>query len=143
MSSPRTPRPSDPVARIMATSVATIDAAASWAQALSELVSNQIGAVLLTDDHDRVGLVSERDLLAALVDGMPDLDSRQIGEIATFDLIWASPDDSICDAGAVMVDAEIRHLPVGDGREVLGIVSARDVLAVLVAARRDALAAAV
>ena len=143
MSGPRTPQPSDPVARIMATSVATIDAAASWAQALSDLVGNQIGAVLLVDDNDRTGLVSERDLITALADGEADLDSRQIGEIATFDLIWASPDDSIGDAGAVMVDAEIRHLPVGDGHEVIGIVSARDVLAVLVAAQRADLAAAV
>jgi CBS domain-containing protein len=143
MTSPRTPQSSDPVARIMATSVATIDAAASWAQALSELVGNQIGAVLLVDDNDRIGLVSERDLITALADGAADLDSRQIGEIATFDLIWASPDDSIGAAGAVMVDAEIRHLPVGDGHEVIGIVSARDVLAVLVAAQRADLAPAV
>lgn len=143
MSGPRTPQPSDPVARIMATSVAFINAAASWAQALSELVGNQIGAVLLVDDNNRIGLVSERDLITALADGAADLDSRQVGEIATFDLIWASPDDSIGDAGAVMVDAEIRHLPVGDGHEVIGIVSARDVLAVLVAAQRADLAAAV
>ena len=143
MSGPRTPQPSDPVARIMATSVATIDAAASWAQALSDLVGNQIGAVLLVDDNNRIGLVSERDLITALADGEADLDSRQVGEIATFDLIWASPDDSIGDAGAVMVDAEIRHLPVGDGHEAIGIVSARDVLAVLVAAQRADLAAAV
>ncbi|HEY7814281.1 MAG TPA: CBS domain-containing protein [Nakamurella sp.] len=143
MTSPRTPQSSDPVARIMATSVATIDAAASWAQALSELVGNQIGAVLLVDDNDRIGLVSERDLITALADGAADLDSRQIGEIATFDLIWASPDDSIGAAGAAMVDAEIRHLPVGDGHEVIGIVSARDVLAVLVAAQRADLATAV
>ena len=143
MSGPRTPQPSDPVARIMATSVAFINAAASWAQALSELVGNRIGAVLLVDDNNRIGLVSERDLITALADGEADLDSRQIGEIATFDLIWASPDDSIGDAGAVMVDAEIRHLPVGDGHEVIGIVSARDVLAVLVAAQRADLAAAV
>lgn len=143
MSGPRTPQPSDPVARIMATSVAFINAAASWAQALSELVGNRIGAVLLVDDNNRIGLVSERDLITALADGEADLDSRQVGEIATFDLIWASPDDSIGDAGAVMVDAEIRHLPVGHGHEVIGIVSARDVLAVLVAAQRADLAAAV
>ena len=143
MSGPRTPQPSDPVARIMATSIAFINAAASWAQALSELVGNRIGAVLLVDDNNRIGLVSERDLITALADGEADLDSRQVGEIATFDLIWASPDDSIGDAGAVMVDAEIRHLPVGDGHEVIGIVSARDVLAVLVAAQRADLAAAV
>ncbi len=42
----------------------------------------------------------------------------------------------------MMVDAEIRHLPVGDGHEVLGIVSARDVLEVLVAAQRAPLAGA-
>ena len=142
MTSPRTAQPAEPVARIMASSVATIDASASWADALSELAGNGIGAVLLVDDNERVGLVSERDLIMALADGTPDLTSRQIGEIATFDLIWADPDDTIAQAGAVMTDAEIRHLPVGDGREVLGIVSARDVLAVLVAAHREALAGA-
>lgn len=142
MTSPRTAQPSEPVARIMATSVATIDASASWADALSELVANGIGAVLLVDDNERVGLVSERDLIDALADGATDLTSRQIGEIATFDLIWAGPDDTITSAGAVMVDAQIRHLPVGDGRDVLGIVSARDVLAVLVTAHRSALAGA-
>ena len=142
MTSPRTAQPSEPVARIMATSVATIDASASWADALSELAANGIGAVLLVDDNERVGLVSERDLVVALADRATDLDSRQIGEIATFDLIWADPDDTIGQAGAVMVDAEIRHLPVGDGREVLGIVSARDVLGALVAADRGAPAGA-
>lgn len=142
MTSPRAPQPADPVARIMATSVATIDASATWAEALSELAANGIGAVLLVDDNERVGLVSERDLVVALADGAPDLDSRQIGEIATFDLIWADPDDTIADTGAVMTEAEVRHLPVGDGRAVLGIVSARDVLAVLVAAHRQALAGA-
>ncbi|WP_420124345.1 cyclic nucleotide-binding/CBS domain-containing protein [Nakamurella sp.] len=141
MSSPRTVQPTEPVARIMTTSVATIDAAASWADALSELVANGIGAVLLVDDNDRVGLVSERDLINALAEGGPDPDERQIGEIATFDLIWADPDDTIGHAGAVMVDAEIRHLPVGDGQDVVGIVSARDVLAVLVDAHRLASAA--
>ncbi len=142
MTRPRIAQPSEPVARIMATSVASIDAAASWADAVSELVANGIGAVLLVDDNERVGLVSERDLIAALADGPTDLGSRQIGEIATFDLIWADPDDTIRHAGAVMVDAEIRHLPVGDGSEVLGILSARDVLGVLVAHHRDAPAGA-
>jgi len=141
MSSPRTVQPTEPVARIMTTSVATIDAAASWADALSELVANGIGAVLLVDDNDRVGLVSERDLINALAEGNRDPDDRQIGEIATFDLIWAHPEDTIGQAGAVMVDAEIRHLPVGDGQDVVGIVSARDVLAVLVNAHRLAPAA--
>lgn len=142
MTSPRTAQPSEPVARIMATSVATIDASATWADAVSELAANGIGAVLLVDDNERVGLVSERDLIDALADGTTDLTARQIGEIATFDLIWANPDDTIAQAAVAMMDAEIRHLPVGDGRGVLGIVSVRDVLAVLVADYREALAAA-
>jgi CBS domain-containing protein len=132
MSGPRTVQPSDHVAGIMTTSVATIDAAASWAQALSELVGNQIGAILLVDDNDRIGLVSERDLVVALADADVDLDARQIGEIATFDLIWAAPTDSIREVGVRMLDAEIRHMPVGNGHEVVGMVSARDVLRVLV-----------
>lgn len=134
MTGPRTVQPSDPVLEIMATSVATIDAAASWADALAELVGNRIGAVVLVDDNDRIGLVSERDLIVALADVAVDPGSRQVGEIATFDLVWASPDDSISTVGARMLDAEVRHLPIGDGREVVGMVSARDVLEVLVAA---------
>ncbi len=142
MTGPRTVQPSDPIARIMSTSVATIDAAASWSDALAELVANHIGAVLLVDDNDRIGLVSERDLIVALADGIDgdgDLDSRQIGEIATFDLIWAAPGDPIAHVGERMLEAEVRHLPVGDAGEVVGMVSARDVLAVLVAAQRAAL----
>lgn len=140
MTGPRTVQPSDPIARIMATSVATIDAAASWADALAELAANRIGAVLLVGDNDRVGLVSERDLILALAEGDADLDARQIGEIATFDLIWAAPDEPIALVGQRMLEAEVRHVPVGDGAEVVGMVSARDVLAVLVAAQRASLA---
>ncbi len=136
MTVPRTMRPSDPVGEIMTTSVATIDAAASWADALSELAGNRIGAVILVDDNECVGLVSERDLIVALADSDVDPEDRQVGDIATFDLIWATPDDSIWEVGARMIDAEIRHMPVGDGREVLGIVSARDVLAALVGTHR-------
>jgi CBS domain-containing protein len=142
MTSPRTAQPTDPVTRIMTTSVATIDAGASWAQALAELVGNQIGAVVLIDDNERIGLVSERDLIDALAQGEVDLQTRQVEEIATFDLIWAPADTSIAQAGSMMVDAEIRHLPVGDGHEVLGMISARDVLEVLVAAQRASLAGA-
>ena len=133
MTGPRTVQPSDPVLGIMATSVATIDAAASWADALAELVGNHIGAVVLVDDNDRIGLVSERDLIVALADSTVDPESRQIGEIATFDLVWAAPGDSIRHVGERMLDAEVRHLPIGDGREVVGMVSARDVLKVLIA----------
>jgi CBS domain-containing protein len=109
---------------------------------LAELVGNQIGAVVLIDDNERIGLVSERDLIDALAQGEVDLQTRQVEEIATFDLIWAPADTSIAQAGSMMVDAEIRHLPVGDGHEVLGMISARDVLEVLVAAQRASLAGA-
>ena len=79
MTSPRTAQPTDPVTRIMTTSVATIDAGASWAQALAELVGNQIGAVVLIDDNERIGLVSERDLIYALAQGEVDAAAARKG----------------------------------------------------------------
>ena len=47
------------------------------------------------------------------------------------DLVWARPDDPIRTVAELMIDAGVRHLPVGDGRHAAGIVSLRDVVAVL------------
>lgn len=77
------------------------------------------------------GIVSERDLVHAIADGK-SLDRTRVMDLMTGDMATARPDEPILEAAKTMLDFEIRHLPVVDGDEVVGVVSARDLLAALV-----------
>lgn len=122
-------RVADPVRSIMNCPVASLDPGATVREAAEELLRNDIGALLVTDGA-RTGLISERDLVS-LVSAPGDITSAQIGDVLTWDLVWATPDDSIAQIAALMIEANVRHIPVGDGRTAVGIVSMRDVFAVL------------
>jgi CBS domain-containing protein len=78
------------------------------------------------------GLISERDLITILASG-GDLDTHQAADVMTADLVAAQPGDSIASVGRLMLDAKVRHVVIRDGDSVVGLVSIRDVLAVLLA----------
>jgi CBS domain-containing protein len=125
-------RPVDPVRMIMSTPVATVDSGTSVLDAATELVADETGAVLITG-AGALGLLSERDILTLVGTGA-DLAATQVVDVMTEDLVWARPDDTVAVVAERMLEAKVRHLPVGDGRHVVGIVSLRDIVAVLVAA---------
>jgi CBS domain-containing protein len=126
------PGPSDPVRLLMSAPVATVDVGASVRDAAEELAADEVGVVLVTGQGP-VGLLSERDVLTLVATGA-DLDATQVADVMSTDLVWARPDDPIRTVSELMIDAGLRHLPVGDGRQAVGVVSLRDVVSVLVAA---------
>ena len=128
-------RTTDPVRLIMSSPVATLDVGATMQEASEEMVRNDIGVVLVSDGA-RTGLISERDVVAVL-GALGGSATTQIGQIATWDLVWAAPEDSIAVVAALMLEANVRHIPIGDRHgEAIGIVSIRDVLTVFAADRR-------
>lgn len=124
-------RPTDPVRKIMSTTLAVVDAGDSLQSVAQELIADEIGAVLVNINHGPVGLISERDLVAALADG--DIENAQAADVMTGDLVAGAPGDSIAAVGRMMLDGGVRHVLVRDGDAVTGLVSIRDVLAVLLA----------
>jgi CBS domain-containing protein len=128
-------RPTDPVRLIMSSPVATLDVGTTLQEAAEEMVRNDIGAVLVSDGA-RTGLISERDVVSVL-GALGGAASTQIDQTATWDLLWAAPEDSIAVVGELMLEANVRHVPIGNRHsDAIGIVSIRDVLAVLVANRQ-------
>jgi CBS domain-containing protein len=123
-------RPSDPVRMIMSTPVATVDPGSTLLDVAGELLADEVGAVLVSSGPGPVGLLSERDLITVAATG-DDLAVVQAGQAMTADLTWAAPEASIREVGVLMLEAGVRHVPVGDDRRAVGVVSARDVLAVL------------
>ncbi|MHA6794221.1 CBS domain-containing protein [Pseudonocardia bannensis] len=124
--------PSDPVRLIMNSTVATVDVGCSMLEVVAELVADEIGAVLVTGEHGPLGVLSERDVVTALTTAR-DLAEVQAEDVMSTEVVWADPADSVRAVGILMRDAGVRHIPVGNDREVLGVVAMRDVLSVLLA----------
>lgn len=122
--------PSDPVRRIMTPGVATAQTGDSLLVVAQELAAGNIGAVVVDSPGTQAGVISERDIVAVVANG-GDLGAIQAGEIMTGDLIGATPQDSIESVGRLMLDAGVRHIPIRDNGDIIGLVSMRDLLWVL------------
>ena len=122
--------PYDPVSRVMSWPVATIDCEATLEEAAEALAGDNIGVLLVLRDGGLAGLVSERDVVAHVAAGS-DLTHLLVGEAMAGELVTTPPDAPISAAARAMVNADVRHLPVLDGKLIAGVVSIRDLVAVL------------
>ena len=131
-----TPRPDRPVATIMSWPVATIDHDATLEEAAEALAADNIGALLVTRDDAMVGIISERDVITHLAAGT-HLTRLRVGEAMAGDVVTVAPGTTILAAARTMVEADVRHLPVLDGRLIAGLVSVRDLLEILATSVAD------
>jgi CBS domain-containing protein len=95
-----------------------------------------VGAVVVAQRGGDAGIVSERDIVAAIAAGAA-LDQLSAGDVATRDLISADPGDRIIDVAQRLIDEGVRHVALVDRDEVVGVLSIRDLFGVLVDELRD------
>lgn len=84
-------------------------------------------AIVLDPEQPGPGLLTERDLLAAIGRGL-DPDSEPVRDHLTSELVFAAPDWSLERAACEMVRGGFRHLVVVEGGELVGVLSMRDVV---------------
>jgi CBS domain-containing protein len=116
--------------------VATIGAGRTVHEAVRELNSHRIGALVVTGDDGSVqGIVSERDVLRMAAetwddagDRIPRLRDRPVVGIMTREVICAVPDDELDYAMGIMTQNRIRHLPIVEEGRLIGIISIGDVV---------------
>jgi CBS domain-containing protein len=119
------------VSTIMSWPVATVDHETSLQEAVEALAAEDVGIVLVLGKGSLVGVVSERDVVAHVAAGT-DLTHLTVGEVMATDVVVTSMTASVLDAARAMTEADVRHLPVMEGELLAGVVSARDVLPLLV-----------
>ena len=108
--------------------VLRIDAGASVFEAVKRMVEANVGSLLVAEGGKITGIVTERDYLRRVaLEGRSDKDTA-VREIISSPLIVTTPQTTIDECMAVMTDRRIRHLPVVDGGEVVGVVSIGDVV---------------
>ncbi|MGA0932111.1 MAG: CBS domain-containing protein [Candidatus Nanopelagicales bacterium] len=140
------------ISQILATkSTGTITIApdANVTELLRLLAEHRIGAVIVSADGTHIdGIVSERDVVRAMA-ADPDAGTtggvrpKPVSAIMTAEVRTLGPEDTVDDAMQVMTSSRIRHLPVVDGDELVGIVSIGDVVKARLAALEDERAALV
>lgn len=102
---------------------------ATVADAVETMAQHQIGSILVLENARRlVGIFTERDLLQRVIARKWDPSRTRISDVMTKDVIVVAADTPREEALRIMETHHIRHLPVSDGRHLLGIISLRDVL---------------
>ena len=108
--------------------VLSIAPEATVLEALEVMAKYNIGALLVMTEGEIKGIVSERDCVRKVdVTGRNAKDTR-ISDIMTKDVITVDASQPLEDCMGLMIEKNIRHLPVCEGKELLGVLSVRDVL---------------
>lgn len=99
---------------------------ATVSEAVAVMNDHQIGSVLVIEDGYPIGIFSERDVLVRVVSPCRDPRKTIVREVMTHRLHVASADDLLLDVMRLMTEKRCRHVPVLDGRELVGMVSIGD-----------------
>ena|SRR5205823_6944333 len=91
------------------------------------LVERDIGPLPVVEDDVLVGIVTDRDLVVRVLADDRDPASTTVGEIASTDVITIGPDDDLDAAEQLLVEHQIRRLPVVEEGRLVGILARADI----------------
>ena len=105
---------------------------ASVFEALKVMADQNLGALLVISGDRVEGILSERDCARRLdLHGRTARDTK-VRDIMTSKVLYAQAGQTIEECVAIMIDKNIRHLPVFEDDELIGIVSSRDALKAMI-----------
>ncbi len=97
-------------------------------EAMRLMADKNTGAVLIMDGGKIAGILSERDCVRKVELAGKSAKNTKVSEIMTSKVLYMEASQSIEECMAVMIDKNIRHLPVYENGTLLGVISVRDVL---------------
>ena len=121
----------DPVSKILdekSGELLKIDGGASVIDAVRRMVGANVGSLLVTEDDEIVGIVTERDYLRRVALEDRDENEAAVREIMSGPLVVVGLETTIEECMALMTERRIRHLPAVDEEKVVGLVSIGDLV---------------
>jgi CBS domain-containing protein len=116
-----------PVSALSADSVLRVDPDADLWTVAAALAAADVGILVVGQGDDVQGVVSERDVVRALA-AHRGVGETTAAEIAHRDLVWCDAHADVADVAEEMMEHYVRHVLIEDEGELVGIVSARDLL---------------
>jgi len=120
------------VSDILRSKGSTVKMVRSYDSVLScalKLKAEHVGALVVSDNGRSLdGMISERDIAYGFATHGAELHHVQVRELMSKAVVTCSPRDSILNAMSVMTRRRVRHLPVMDGGQLVGLVTTGDIL---------------
>ncbi|MDC4204130.1 MAG: CBS domain-containing protein [Candidatus Manganitrophus sp.] len=112
----------------MSTKIYSIGSEKNVRSAAEEMARNQIGSLLVTQEGNYTGIITEVDIIRKVVAKGIDPAATTVRTVMTSPLITIEADRSVLDANDLMEQKKIRHIGVTRNGKIIGMVSIRDFL---------------
>jgi CBS domain-containing protein len=114
----------------------TISPGATVYDALKTMADHDVGALVVLEQGRLIGVFSERDYARKII--LHGKSSREtvVSEIMTTRVLWIGPDQTVDECMALMTDKRVRHLPVMERNQVVGLISIGDVVKQVISEQR-------
>ena len=111
----------------MTSDVVTIEPSASVVDAAKQMIQKKKGPLPVVEGGHVVAMVTDRDIIARVVAEGRDPSSVTVDDIATKELVTASPDQDVDEARRLMAEHELDRILVTEGDQLVGIISEADI----------------
>jgi len=116
--------------------VHTIAPTASVFDAVTLMAQKNIGALIVTERDDIVGIITERDYARKIVLMARASKDTPVHDIMTASVMYVRPDQTTEECMALMTENRLRHLPVLEGGKLIGLVSIGDLVKDIISEQR-------
>jgi CBS domain-containing protein len=116
------------ILRVKGADVLTTPADATVRELIATLVENNVGALVVVDGDEVLGIVSERDVVRRLHEWGDTLLESEVSQIMTSDVVSCTLDDDVDRIAETMTERRVRHMPVLADGSLAGLVSIGDVV---------------
>jgi len=105
-----------------------VDHRSTVLEAVDKMCRTHVGAVLVMDGDELAGIFSERDLMTRVVLARKDPSTTPVADVMTREILSIAPDVPPHEAMVLVTKHRVRHLPVVDGRRIVGVISIGDLV---------------
>ena len=113
--------------QIMSKNVLSLDKTTSLQEAAERMKKLNVGCVIVTEDNNPIGIITERDFVTKIAaEGRPLF--TEIKEVMSSPLVTIDPEETIWEASELMKEKSIHKLPVKENDEIVGIITTTDIV---------------
>ena len=117
--------------------ILTVDSKKPVIEALTIMAKYKIGALIVTNEAKMVGVISERDYAREIILEGKSSKNTKVEEIMTRKVLTLSASDKFEKGLEIMTQKRIRHMPVMDGKELIGMVSQGDLVKEMISYQKE------
>ena len=115
------------IEKFMTRNVVTLQTGTSAYDAVKLMNKKGIGCLVIVDDAEILGILTERDILKRVLEKCRDPKETSLSEIMTGQVITGKPDMQLIEAARLMFENKVKKLPITRGKKLVGLVTLTDI----------------